>query len=308
MSTAILASNTQAFSKLLKDRAGSLKLAAANSVDPNRVRQILLASVSKTPALQRCSIDSIFQASIHAVELGFYPGSVDGKAYLVPYGNVATLIVGYKGLIDLAYRSGQIKSIQAKVVYDGDTFSYRFGLEQNLEHVPCGNVDPATIKHGYAIVHLLSGGVLFDVMTKDEIDSVRRRSKASGSGPWVTDYAEMAKKTVLRRVLKLAPFSIEMQKAMALDDYADTGDTSILAEYIDVIEEDETPTKTKTDAIADRLGGKESSLKSYGFSEIELRDFQALADSVGKNLEEAAAKCEPKTAEALVALLNGGDE
>jgi recombination protein RecT len=107
-------------------------------------------------------------------------------------------------------------------VFDADTFAYDFGSDV-FTHKPGGETDPAKLTHAYAVIHTTNGGRLWDVMTRAEVDRIRARSRAGTDGPWVTDYAEMAKKTVLRRLFKLAPCSAELNLAMTLDDAADSG-------------------------------------------------------------------------------------
>jgi recombination protein RecT len=240
---------------------------------------------------------------MHAVELGFYPGSVDQKAYLVPFKDQCTLIVGYKGMVELAYRSRLIKSIRARAVYEGDRFTYKDGLSPVLDWEPGDTPrDPKKITHAYCIVETKDGGVIYDVMTKAEIDAIRGRSKASGSGPWVTDYAEMAKKTIMRRTLKMAPMSIEMVKADAIDMAAETGDGSLLAEWSDVDEAPAAQSGSRVDGLASRIPGP---LESFGLSEQELHDFESKAIASKLDLSEVAATVTPGDKDALWNALEG---
>ena len=189
-------------------------------LNPERVARIAVTVMRRTPKLAECTPASFLGALMTCAQLGLEPGPL-GHAYLVPYGQEVTFIAGYRGLVDLARRSGLVSSVQARVVRDGDDFDYAFGLEPRLEHTPRADVDKP-VTHVYAVIKLKDGGVDFDVMTKTEVDAIRKRSKASGSGPWITDYAEMAKKTVLRRLLKTAPMSVEYQQAVANDEQTRT--------------------------------------------------------------------------------------
>ena len=189
-------------------------------LNPERVARIAVTVMRRTPKLAECTPASFLGALMTCAQLGLEPGPL-GHAYLVPYGQEVTFIAGYRGLVDLARRSGLVSSVQARVVRDGDDFDYAFGLEPRLEHTPRADADKP-VTHVYAVIKLKDGGVDFDVMTKTEVDAIRKRSKASGSGPWVTDYAEMAKKTVLRRLLKTAPMSVEYQQAVANDEQTRT--------------------------------------------------------------------------------------
>lgn len=301
-----LAKDVKTFKELLKSRQGSMKQIAANGIDPGRVMQVLLASIQKTPALANCTQESIFRCAMHSVELGFYPGSVDQKAYLVPFKDQCTLIVGYKGMVELAYRSRLIKSIRARAVYEGDRFTYKDGLSPVLDWEPGDTPrDPSKITHAYCIVETKDGGVIYDVMTRAEIDAIRKRSKASQSGPWVTDYAEMAKKTIMRRTLKMAPMSIEMVKADAIDMAAETGDGSVLAEWNEFEEAPAASGSTRTEGLANRIPGP---LAAFELSEQELHDFESKAIANKLDLAEVAATVTPGDKDALWNALEGQEQ
>ncbi len=254
------AGDLRSFSTFLSQREKAIGQVCASHMNPKRITKILLAAVMRTPALKECTIASIVDAGMKAAELGLEPGSATGEAYLVPYGKTCTLIPGYRGLIALAFRSGYVVSVKAGVVYQGDTFEYEEGLTPKLRHVPAFDQerDAKAITFAYCVVHLKDGGVCHDVMTRGEIDQIRKRSKAGGNGPWVTDYAEMAKKTVARRCLKYAPMSVEMGKALALEAVEhgefspEQGDAAF--DYIDVDPETGEVVSTKTDKLKDRLG------------------------------------------------------
>lgn len=221
----------RAFADLMKARQSAMAAVAANHLDPERVTRIVLGCVAKTPKLQDCTVQSIVRSVMQSVELGLEPGSALGQAYLVPFGNECTLIIGYRGLLDLMRRTGDVASVTAQAVYDGDEIEVEFGLEEKLRHVPIGEPEPDKLKGAYAVVRFRDGSHQMGYMTRKQIESIRKRSRAGNSGPWVTDYAEMARKTVLRNVAKWCPMSSEMAKAQAVDVAADTGDTSGLVEF-----------------------------------------------------------------------------
>lgn len=223
-----------------KAMQAQLALALPKHVTPERLARIVLTQVRRIPRLAECSRKSFLGAVMECAQLGLEPG-VLGQAWILPYKNVAQLIVGYRGLVALAWRSAQIAAIQAHEVYEGDHFRYRFGLAPLLEHEPrAEDRDPKRITHAYAMIRTTAGGELFDVLDRAQIDAVRRRSAAGESGPWTTDFAEMAKKTVLKRLLKLAPCSVEMQRAMAVDEAAETGEPQVFP-TIDVTPEEPDP-------------------------------------------------------------------
>ena len=191
-----------------------------------RLYQLAISTVNTTPKLAQCDAPSLLSCVMKCSALGLEPSAVDGlgRAYILPYksktGMHAQMIIGYKGMIDLARRSGQIKDISARAVYEGDEFDYSFGLEERLEHRPSGKRREAGEKptHVYCVAHFADGGHYIDVMTYQEVEAIRRRSKAADNGPWVTDYEAMAKKTVVRRAFPYLPVSVEAQSAAAADE------------------------------------------------------------------------------------------
>ncbi|HGN0128316.1 TPA: recombination protein RecT [Proteus mirabilis] len=206
------------------------QLAAAlpRHMTPDRMIRIVSTEIRKTPELANCDMQSFIGAVVQCSQLGLEPGNALGHAYLLPFGNGKSksgqsnvqLIIGYRGMIDLARRSNQIISISARTVRQGDSFHFEYGLNENLTHVPGENED-SPITHVYAVARLKDGGVQFEVMTHNQIEKVRASSKAGQNGPWVSHWEEMAKKTVIRRLFKYLPVSIEMQKAVILDEKAE---------------------------------------------------------------------------------------
>lgn len=248
------------FDKFLKHNAKFFAALAPEGFGAERFIKTVFAAVVRTPNLQNCTIDSIFKAAAQACELGLTVGSSTGEGYLVPYGGACQFIPGYRGLVALAFRSGHVKSVRSKVVYQGDAFTYKDGLQIVLEHEPDfqGSRDAKYVTHAYCIISLKDGGLLCDVMTRSEIDAIRARSKAGGSGPWVTDFSEMAKKTVTRRCLKYAPMSVEMSKALAADEAADTGDYTALAEFESYDADEGEQKASKSSQVRDKIAAPEA--------------------------------------------------
>ena len=209
------------FAQYLTARRRQLASVLPKHLTPERVCRVALTTFTRTPALMQCDMASVFQAVQQASELGLEPGGALGQCYLVPYKNTCQLIVSYKGLIELARRSGEIESIEARVIHENDEYSVEFGLHSDLRHKPCLTGEPGPLVMVYAIARLKGGMVQFEVMTRSEVESIRRRSRSGNSGPWVTDYDEMAKKTAVRRLCKFLPISSE-KLAQALD--AESGD------------------------------------------------------------------------------------
>jgi recombination protein RecT len=208
-----------------------MALALPKHMTADRLARIATTEIRKVPALAKCNIESFMGAIMQCAQLGLEPGSALGHAYLLPFGNGKAsdglancqLIIGYRGMLDLARRSGQIISISARAVHEHDEFRYQYGLREDIHHVPCETGEPGKLTHVYAVARLRDGGEQFEVMSKMEVDKVKAQSKAGSNGPWVSHYEEMAKKTVIRRLFKYLPVSIELQQAVTLDERGDAG-------------------------------------------------------------------------------------
>jgi recombination protein RecT len=170
-----------------------------------------------------CDPISFIGSIMFCAQLGLEPGGPLGHVYLVPYGKSVTPILGYKGMIELARRSGQIVSISAHEVYEKDHFDFEYGLDEKLCHKPNMKGDRGAFIGAYAIAHIVGGGHQIEVMSKKDIDNIKNRSKANNGGPWVTDYPEMSKKTVIRKLFKYLPVSVEIQRAVATDEMSELG-------------------------------------------------------------------------------------
>lgn len=229
-----------------------LALALPKHMTADRMMRIVMTTVQRTPEILECSQVSVFGAIVQAAQLGLEPDGILGQAYLIPFKRVCQLIPGYKGLVKLARNSGELSTIYARVVHEKDAFKYAYGLSDVLEHVPELSGDPGDITHAYAVARLKDGSVQFDVMSATEIEAIRRRSKAGNSGPWVTDWAEMAKKTVLRRLCKMLPASIELQRAVVLDEQVDANLPQQFETVLDVSEETK-PAETNGNGAAKTL-------------------------------------------------------
>lgn len=210
-----------------------MALALPRHITADRLARVALTEVRKNPALAHCDQHSFLGAIMTCAQLGLEPGGPLGHAYLVPFENrkagrtEVQFIVGYRGMIDLARRSGQIVSIEARPVYEGDQFEVSLGLDSALRHVPDydnpNRTHPDKLRFVYAVAKLKDGGVQFEVMSRREVEAVRAQSKAGTSGPWVTHFEQMALKTVVRRLFKWLPVSVELATAIEADERADFG-------------------------------------------------------------------------------------
>lgn len=218
-----------------------MALAMPKSMTPDRLTRIVMTECRKTPALLKCAPESFYGVVLQCAALGLEPGSALGHCYLLPFGNGkdkqgrpnAQLIIGYRGMIDLARRSGQIVSLQAYCVHEQDTFNYKLGLDPDIEHIPASVADRGKVTHVYAVAKLKGGGVQFEVMSRAEIEKVRTSSKAGNSGPWSSHWEEMAKKTVIRRLFKYLPVSIEAVRAVEIDEKTDRGEATTDQDFLD---------------------------------------------------------------------------
>lgn len=256
-STQIVPTNKKAddIIALLTKMKPQLAIALPRHLSPERMLRIATTSIRRTPKLLACNQQSLLGAIMQAAQLGLECDGVLGHAYLVPFKDEVQLIVGYKGLIDLARRSGQLSTIYARAVHAKDQFEYAYGLTERLEHIPTREADPGDIVAVYAVARLKDGGTQFEVMTAAEVAKIRERSRAKDDGPWVTDPEEMAKKTALRRLCKMLPASVELARAVALDERADIGLSQQLEDVIDVPSE---PNRKPTlDDVTAAEGGAE---------------------------------------------------
>lgn len=188
-------------------------LALPKHMTADRFVRVGLTAILKTPKLADCTPESVIQCMLNCSALGLEP---DGRrAHLIPYGNVCTLIVDYKGIVELAKRSGDVANVFAQVVCENDSFQWENG---EVKHQIDFKRERGAMYAAYATITFKDSTKQTDVMTKAEVDAIRRRSKASGSGPWVTDYNEMAKKTVFRRASKWITLSPEVAEALEKED------------------------------------------------------------------------------------------
>ena len=187
-------------------------LALPKHMTPERFTRIALTAISRTPKLQECSQASLFKCLLDLSAMGLEP---DGRrAHLIPYGNECTLILDYKGMLDLVRRSGEVSSFRAELVCEKDEFTWENG---KITHKIDWRNARGDMQAVYAEATLKSGETITATMTKEEIEAIRKRSRAGNSGPWISDFGEMSKKTVLRRLCKLLPLSPELAEHIDKD-------------------------------------------------------------------------------------------
>lgn len=217
---------------LLQDGRIKVQLARAlpRAITADRFMRIVLTEVRQNPRLLECTPESFMACVMDAAQLGLEPGPL-GHAYLVPFRDSkkrtteCSLILGYKGLIDLARRSGEITSIKARAVHEHDQFRYSEGLQDELVHEPNLDGDRGQAVRFYAVALFKNGGHAFRVMSRAEVDKIRARSRAKDDGPWVSDYETMACKTVIRQLANRGelPLTIEAAEAISTDEAREFG-------------------------------------------------------------------------------------
>lgn len=242
--------------ELIQKNLTELGKALPSHMTAERLGRIALTTVRKNPELAECTPESFLGALFQSAQLGLEP-DIDGQAYFIPFNNSKKIngkwtklkevqfVIGYKGYETLFYRHELALTIDMHTVYEKDFFQYEYGTNATIKHIPFDEVDKdgcvdrgKAIKH-YAIAHLKNGGCLFKVMSKSEcIEHAKKHSKAyidteysetekkyvpiknphfNPNTPWVTDENAMCKKTVLIQLMKVLPKSVEIQRALAMD-------------------------------------------------------------------------------------------
>lgn len=229
----------------------TIKAVLPSHVGPDRMLKIALGALRTTPKLMNCTVESLFGAVVQCAQMGLEPNTAMGHAYLIPFDKKkhvngqwivertdVQLIIGYKGMLDLARRSGQIVSIAAHEVCENDEFTYRYGLDEKCDHVPAAG-DRGKITHFYAVAKLKGGGHVFEVMSVAQVEEIRdasqnyKSAKKKQETVWGQHFAEMGRKTVTRRLFKWLPCSLEMATAALLDEKAERKEFQNLAGALD---------------------------------------------------------------------------
>lgn len=216
-----LTAYTEEFGKLLAGR-----------VDPDIFVSVAYEAIRHSPDLLDVALkspDSLMKALHDAAALGLVPNGVLGSAYIVPRKNKTTgrreayFQAGYRGLVELTLRSGKVRHVESRIVYQADRFELTYGDSPRVIHVPMLDGDRGAIRGVYGVATMHDGSKVIEYMSDAQVQAIKKRA-ASQSGPWATDYEEMARKTVIRRLCKSLPMSVDVQRAIELDD----------AEYVDV--------------------------------------------------------------------------
>lgn len=209
----------------IKSMQGEIAKALPSVMTPERFTRITLTALTTNPQLAETTPASFVGAMMTAAQLGMEPNTPLGQAYLIPFRNKGKLEcqfqLGYKGLIDLAYRSGEVSVIQAHTVYEQDDFEYELGLEPKLKHIPAKSVDKGAPIFFYAMFKTKDGGYGFEVMSVEDVRAHAKKysqSFSSAYSPWTKNFEEMAKKTVLKKALKYAPLKSDFVRGIVVDE------------------------------------------------------------------------------------------
>jgi len=230
----------ETFQALLKRMQPQIEKALPKHISPDRMARVALTAYNSNSKLKECNPMSVLAAVLISAQLGLEVNTPLGQAYIIPYGKQAQFQIGYKGLLDLAYRSGEYQVIYAMEVYENDEFDFAYGLDPYLIHKPAREPKGEPVYY-YAVYKTKNGGSNFRVWSREKIEKhAKKYSQAVQKGwtsPWKTDFDAMAKKTVLKDLLKYAPLSIEMAQQISTDNTVGTNidaDGQVQTEYIDV--------------------------------------------------------------------------
>lgn len=197
-------------------------LPKSKGMDAERLSRITLTTLKTNPKLLECSIESILSCVLTSAQLGLEP-SINGSCYFVPYKGQASFQIGYKGLIDLVCRKGDVINVVAQEVREGDVFHYEYGRNETLKHVPAPNEDRGEIEYFYAYANMKNGGFAFQVMHISEIEKIRDNHSISykfdqKNSIWVKHFEAMALKSCIKKLVKYLPISVESQSAISYDE------------------------------------------------------------------------------------------
>jgi len=279
---------TKSVAALINSNFKAMKSVLPQHMTAERMARIALIEVRRNPKLAQSDPGTLIGAILVASQLGLEPG-IQGMGYLIPYFNKnrncyeVQFQIGYRGMMDLARRSGGVGMITAEAVRAEDQFSYRMGTDPHIHHVPASG-DRGPITHFYSVAKLVpSGHVQFRVMELTEVERVRdihSKANAGGFSPWKDHFEEMGLKTLIRRNCKYLPTSPEFQKAISLDEMADAGIAQNLAAELPF--DLEVSAEYESDVAAEKMEGSVEKLKA-DLGETEASDDFDLMDKVQLN-------------------------
>ena len=207
---------------------------AQKHITPDRLIKVALLARAGNDYLKLCTAESLLRCCLQCAELGLEPSGTYGGAHLVPRKNgktnnwECTLVIDYRGLVELARRSGEVVLVEVGAVYEQDGFVFKRGLNPVLDHEPRLTGERGALVGYWAVVVYRDGSKTFEVMRLDEVEAIRDAVPYWDKGPWKNHPVAMGKKTVVRRALNLAPKSKEYRRALEIDDDAETVDGEVI--------------------------------------------------------------------------------
>lgn len=205
----------------LQRMAQEFEAVLPQQIPAERFIRTAITAVQQDPDLLRTDRRSLLGACMKAAQDGLLLDK--REATLVIYSNKAQYIPMVAGILKKVRQSGQISSIAAHVVYERDEFDYQLGDEERIYHKPNILQDRGQPVAVYCIARTIDGGAFREVMSVAQVEKVRARSRSANKGPWATDWDEMARKTVVRRLSKYLPSSTDMDQVLQRDNEPDSG-------------------------------------------------------------------------------------
>ena len=243
---------------------------ALEHIAPERFLRVAMTSIQQNEKLLECDLGSLMKALIQSAQVGLEPDGIN--AHLIPYGKQVKFMADYKGLVNLAYRSGRIDSITSEVVYANDEFIYEHGSNKSLYHVKNLTGDRGERIAVYSIAYFAKGGVDFIVLTPADVALARSCSKADKKGSiWDKHTDAMWKKTALRQHAKMLPMEPDFQRAAVIEEKLDMGmDIPVI----------EAKTIEKTEDLKAQLQamGGPSDIDEKAHREMLMSEIQAIGD------------------------------
>lgn len=257
---------------------------ATRFLKPEDLVRLALMAASRQPDLFKCSHTSILRALMDAAAMGIAPGGVMGRGYLVPRKNKhngeleACFDPGWRGLCDIARRDPRVKKIDAKAVYEVDSFEYEEGTSQRIVHIPVLDAEErGQVVAAYAIAKV-DDELQIEVLTRSDIEKIRNSSMAKG-GPWASWYEEMARKSAVRRLCKYLPYNPILERALEQSTDVDSGDRSL------------------PDPTAEERAPRAKSLAASIRAKVDAQNAEALGDTAAEEIAAETASVDAETGE-----------
>jgi recombination protein RecT len=274
------------FSRFMEKLKPQMALALPKHLNADRMSRLALTAFSSTPALQKCSMQSIAASIMTASQLGLEPG-INGQGYLIPYGNTCTFVPGWKGLVDMVARAGRA-TVWTGAVYEGDKFDYQLGDDPYCRHKPGDGGDQFT--HVYAIGRVKDAQMpVIEVWTRGKVQKHLDQYNKVGSRHYAcaseNNFEMYARKVALLQVLKYMPSSIELSNAVTVSHAAEEGKGVVIdGDFVTVSE------------TVDQDTGEIKTLPEYTEAEFakNLPSWRGLIESGKKTAEEVIAMAQSK--------------